>query len=383
MARSSDLLDMVRGIRLATARGSASLCAAVVTPGRWVRFAAGRPWAAVQAVRDAGRAWAATPTYSGRSVYVDRPDGSRKLRSFRPYRLDELLKLKFQSAHWVFLYSARLGIADSVVILRFRTEGLLANLLHVLESLHRTRPGARVHVDWVLQGNEVGFRYGNVGDDLWTALFRPLGPYPQGAPLRASLPIDFAFWGTGKDHLTGWRLRRHRKAYHVTLSKWLEVTNPRILQQVREISARSLEGRFCVAVHRRVPNTQVANLQAGGQVPSLNDFIGTAEAILAKRNAPDWAVFLATDDAGAIDAFRRAFGARLVVRDNVQRTTATAEEVHFRAWDRLSLADAEDVLIDTILLSRCDVLIHASSSVSTVAALMNPVLSLVRASASG
>jgi len=93
---------------------------------------------------------------------------------------------------------------------------------------------------------------------------------------------------------------------------------------------------------------------------------------------PDYAVFLATDDADAVGVFRRAFGPRLVVRDDVQRTTADGVEVHFRDWDRLSLTDAEDVLIDTMLLSHCKVLVHASSSVSTVASIMNPALALVR-----
>jgi hypothetical protein len=36
------------------------------------------------------------------------------------------------------------------------------------------------------------------------------------------------------------------------------------------------------------------------------------------------------------------------------------------------------VLIDALLLARCDVLLHASSSVSTLAGLLNPALCLVR-----
>ena len=98
----------------------------------------------------------------------------------------------------------------------------------------------------------------------------------------------------------------------------------------------------------------------------------------------DWAradarIFLATDDAEAVDAFRDAFGSRLIVQDNVKRTTASEREVHFGDWQTLSLADAEDVLVDTLLLSRCNLLVHASSSVSTMASLLNPDLTLIRA----
>jgi hypothetical protein len=38
------------------------------------------------------------------------------------------------------------------------------------------RPGASVHVDWVLKGTEIGFRYGELGDDIWALLFRHWGP---------------------------------------------------------------------------------------------------------------------------------------------------------------------------------------------------------------
>lgn len=341
-------------------------------------MAASRPWAAVQAGFDAGRAWAITPPRHANSEYDRGEHGGHHLRSRRKFRRGELLKLKAQFARGAFVHSARLGIAHAVVITRFRGEGLLANLLHVLEVLHRVRPGAHVHVDWVLRGNELGFRYGDVGDDIWALLFETLGPCPSGRPHRATLPIDYALWGTGKDYLTGRRLRKHRHAYHSTISKWLEITNKEVLEQVRRICAESLDGRFCIGIHRRVGNAQVADLQADGRVPSLECFIETVESILTREGMPDYAVFLATDDADAVGVFRRAFGPRLVVRDDVQRTTADGVEVHFRDWDRLSLTDAEDVLIDTMLLSHCKVLVHASSSVSTVASIMNPALALVR-----
>ena len=141
------------------------------------------------------------------------------------------------------------------------------------------------------------------------------------------------------------------------------------------------DGRFCIGIHRRVDNALVADLQSDGKVPSLEMFIRAVEVILSiltKEGISENAIFLATDDAEAVGEFKRAFGSRLIVRDNVQRTTSDAAEVHFRDWDRLSITDAEDVLVDTVLLSKCDVLVHASSSVSTVASIMNPALTLVR-----
>lgn len=375
------MLDKMRESGMSAMRTATNMLVFVWTRIRWAGIAASRPWAAVQAGRDAGRAYVIFPLRYSWFAYDVNKGRDRRLQSGRKFGRMELLKLKALNAHLVFAHSIRLGVARSVVITLYGSEGLLANLLHVLEVVHRVRPGARVHVDWVLTGKESGFRYGDVGDNVWPQLFQTLGSLSSEIPFRATASIEHAFWGTGKDYLTGRRLQKHRNAYHSTVSKWLEITSERVLQIVRGTYLQRMDGRFCIGIHRRVGNVQVADLQGDGLVPSLENFIETVNSILTREGMSDYAIFLATDDAEAVGAFRLAYGTRLIVQDQVQRTTPDAAEVHFRDWDRVSLADAEDVLVDTVLLSRCNVLIHASSSISTVASIMNPALTLVRVSA--
>ena len=337
------------------------------------------PRAVVQAVFDAGRAWVIVPTFYGRAIYARNAKGGWLRRHRRPFRRKEVLKLKIAATRQVFVESVILGVAGSVVIPRYPEEGLFANLLHVLEVVRRVRPDASVHVDWVLKGTEIGFRYGDQGDDVWARLFKALGPC-RPATHQAAAPLDIAFWGTGREHLTGKRLQKHRQVYYSTIQRWLEITNKRVLEEVRQTFAQFLDGRYCIGIHRRVGNVRVADLQSDGEAPSLEMFIRTVEAILsilASQDIRDYAIFLATDDAEAVGELKRTFGSRLIVRDDVQRTTSDAGEVHFREWGRLSITDAEDVLVDTVLLSKCDVLVHASSSVSTVASIMNPALTLM------
>ena len=339
------------------------------------------PRAVVQAVFDAERAWLIVPTSYGRAVYARNGKGGWRRRHRRPFRVKEVLKLKIASTRRVFIESVKLGVARSVVIPRYPEEGLIANLLHVLEVVRRVRPDASVHVDWVLKGTEIGFRYGDRGDDIWARLFQTLGSGPPATTHQAASRLDLAFWGTGRDHLRGRRLQKHRQVYHSTILRWLEITNTRVLEEVRQTFAQFLDGRYCIGIHRRVGNVLVADLQRDGKVPSLEMFMRAVEAILSiltSKDIRDHAIFLATDDAEAVGVLKHAFGSRLIVRSNVQRTTSDAVEVHFSDWGRLSITDAEDVLVDTVLLSKCDVLVHASSSVSTVASIMNPTLTLVR-----
>jgi hypothetical protein len=337
--------------------------------------------AAAQAAKDAGRAWAVVPHFYRKATYARAPNG-RWRRSWRPFRPDEVLRLKVAIALGVWVASIRLGVSRDVVVTRHPEEGLLANLLRVLEVIRRVRPDARVHVDWTLTGAERGFRYGRTGQDVWAQLFRAIGSPSTERAYHPVSPVDYAFWGKGKDHLTGRHLQKHREIYHCVALKWLEITNHRVLAHVEEICTRHFQGRFCIGVHRRVGNALVARLQKDGKTPSLEWIISRVESILsvaAKAGHADHTVYLATDDAEAVGAFKSAFGDRLIVRENVQRTTARGTEVHYGEWSQVSITDAEDVLIDTVVLSQCNVLVHTSSSVSTVASIMNPALILVRA----
>ena len=211
-------------------------------------------------IRDAGRAWIVAPTVYRRAVYASNASGGWSLRHRRSFRRREVLKLKVSATRRIFIESIKLGVASSIVIPRYPEEGLLANLLHVLEVVHRVRPDASVYVDWVLKGSEIGFRFGDVGDDIWARLFQTLGPRPPAITHQATSRIDLAFWGTGRDHLTGRRLQKHRHVYHSTVLKWLEITDKRALERVSQTYVQFLDGRFCIGIHRRVGNVQVANL---------------------------------------------------------------------------------------------------------------------------
>src|SRR5688500_9322570 len=128
----------------------------------------------VEAASDASRAWSINPNLFALNKYEVQEGGGRRLVSRRAHRLVERYLIKFLKAVLTFWHSTGVRLAKEVFIPRLGGEGLLANLLHVIEVLHRVRPEARVQVDWSLTGKERGFRYGQVGEDVWTGLFHPL-----------------------------------------------------------------------------------------------------------------------------------------------------------------------------------------------------------------
>ncbi len=262
---------------------------------------------AVQAAIDAGRTWTIMPNVYRKVGYTRAVNGGWRIRHRRRFRLREVLRIKFGAALRVFVASVRLGTARDVVVTRYPEEGLLANLLHVLEIVRRVRADARVHIDWTIKGDERAFRYGEKGHDVWVRLFQTLGAPVAETAHQAASRVDFAFWGTGKEHLRGKLLQKHREAYHATLLRWLAITNRRVLAQVEEICTRHFQGRFCIGIHRRVGNPMVAALQIDGKVPSLESIIQTVESIMAVATQGgnlDYSIYLATDDADAAGVFR-------------------------------------------------------------------------------
>ena len=322
-------------------------------------------------IRDATRAFLLTPYLFHRRF--EAPPSCARL----PFR--QVLKQKRLAFRRVYHASLEVRLADQILICHLGSEGLLANILHLLEVLMRVPPTTRFSVSWKLTAGEVGFRYGSPGQDVFEQLFAPIGVDATASMRKAEVALDLALWGNGKDRLKGLNKHIQRHAYNRVFLKWLKIVNERILRDVEDICKLYMQNRFCIGVHRRTPNKGVANCQSDGEAPDLQSFIKLVRKQLADHTALPTMIFLATDDILTVDAFKDCFTSLLHVREDVQRTTAYETEVHYRAWGQLSVKDAEDVLIDTLLLSKCDVLIHASSSVSTVASFINPHMRLIRA----
>ncbi|CAK9044871.1 Hypothetical protein SCF082_LOCUS25428 [Durusdinium trenchii] len=88
-------------------------------------------------------------------------------------------------------------------------------------------------------------------------------------------------------------------------------------------------------------------------------------------------VLLASDDDQAVAAFQDSFGDRLLCREAVKRSQGginerkLPREVHGQE-ERLSLEDAQDCLIDALLLAECDAFVHADSNLTIAVGIMNP-----------
>jgi hypothetical protein len=213
-----------------------------------------------------------------------------------------LLLKRVKTGAFVFGNNLKMRLRKNVRIAALGTEGLFANYLQVLQVLRRLRPDGKVKVDWTLTGEEEGFRYGQIGDDVWSHLFSLRRPAPQEPCWQPHHLLDLTLWRAGKDYLRGDALQRQRYEYNQVINNWVEVTNARVLAETERYYEQFMRGHFCVGVHRRVVNGGTTFLQATRKMPSTETVIERTRAEIRASGAESAVVFLATDDREAVES---------------------------------------------------------------------------------
>jgi len=165
------------------------------------------------------------------------------------------------------------------------------------------------------------------------------------------------YTGPGADplYLSGnwWRARLHDCWEQLTVRKEL----------LDEVEA------YCVTWKERPAALHVRNSKIGaecpqGRAPSLEDYAAVVRGIRGP-------IFLATDNSETLEFFRELLGDRLLSRE-VGRSGDMKTEYHLS--ERQSIRDAQNCLLDALIMSRCSQLIHSVSNIATAVLSINPTL---------
>jgi len=256
---------------------------------------------------------------------------------------------------------------------------------HLVYSLHHG--GIRgVRVEWMASGpggaasgpGDYHFPYGRPQDgNLWERFFEPIPTPidPRWPVVKAvghadlKLAVVYAHYTYRFDET--WRRR-----YHSAFRRYIRVL-PHIQAKVDAIHAR-MRGRHVIGVHMRNGGHKVEYFS--GRAVGFETYISRIQELAASLGR-DWAVFLATDVGENVSRFADIFGERLIVQTGVTRqpdnpTGDNNLQIHHNNPDP-ALKLGEDVLIDCLLLSKCDALVHSVSHVATAAGYMNPRMKMI------
>jgi hypothetical protein len=237
-----------------------------------------------------------------------------------------------------------------ILVPHVRGAGLFSQFNKLITVMEASQT-ADIYVDW-----RQGTLYGRRSDgNLFEHLFHQLAPLRRGDQRVSDWP-HYRYTGTAAAALyphDSWR-----RPLNLWWSK-LRVL-PALLAEADGFLAP--HGSAVTAVHIR--NSRIGAECPTRIAPTLGDYREALAGIERK-------VFLATDNAEAVHEIKELLGDRLLVR-NFDRSPDMNTELHH--WRRQTVRDAQDCLVDALIMARCCRIIHSVSNIATAVLYMNPAI---------
>lgn len=156
-----------------------------------------------------------------------------------------------------------------------------------------------------------------------------------------------------------------------------------IRQKVDEFYRRHMEGHYAIGVHARgtdATSTQEIRPHRQGSLV-LSKYVTEVRRLLEVQ--PAARIFVATDARSSLDCLKEAFGGRVLATDSIRHENGEAAGHGPTGWimpayvaaDRDRAArNGEEAIVEYLLLSRCDYLVHNGSSLARTVLLNVPGL---------
>jgi hypothetical protein len=268
---------------------------------------------------------------------------------------------------------------SEIIVFQSYEAGFFSNfncVMSYLASLDRFPNLQTIGVDWTIRRRyRSHFSFGQPEDgNIWIHFFEPL-PFPPHRSIlthRMNRFLDYQI--TGKNATGLYRSGdAWRKRYHTAYTRYIHV-RPEIERRVSEIYDTRMKGHCCLGLHIR--HSLHKREQPDKRMPTIQDFIASANHFV-KTQPRSTVVFLATDTAEVVNQVTEAVRAPVVIQPDVTRASADSKKQLHIGNPNPALKLGQDVLVDGLLLARCDALIHVTSNVATAVGYMNPDIEMI------
>ena len=225
---------------------------------------------------------------------------------------------------WEYYFEPVMGLSYKAFTTLVEREQIVPSLIHAFNNRNR--------VDQILQPKDPGF----------------ISHFWVGDP-----PRNPAEWMTRKRHLG--------REY---VAKYVRV-KPHIWSLVDEFYGQNLDQYHTYGVHIRGTDFGYA------EPTKPETYFKAIHESIRKDQHSDIRIFLATDQEQFVDLFRKEFGNIVVTYSSIR---STSEMAPFQFNHISPYKKGEDVLVDMLLLSRCNFLFKCASAVGEYAMWFNPSL---------
>ena len=171
----------------------------------------------------------------------------------------------------------------------------------------------------------------------------------------------------------------YRKAAHDIINKYIRI-KPHILNQVESFYQEQMKDHFCIGVHVRYAIMH----EREAVHPPLEEYFQEVDSLLKAHKEKNVRIFLASDSHSVVGDFRKRYGDTLVAIDayraqdkedpSLMYSNPAFWAAHPQIWhkEKPGYNGGVGTLIDCLLLSKCEYLIHITSNVATHACFFNP-----------
>ena len=179
----------------------------------------------------------------------------------------------------------------------------------------------------------------------------------------------------------------YRQHIHDVINQYCRLKS-NIKNEVEKKYVQLINGKMAIGVHARIARAH-AWLVPGKRLPTLQDYFAEVDRLLKKHKNDDVVIFVASDSHAAIDSFKERYGERAVsieafrsAQDQdpcIMYTKGQYMKEHPDVWhqEKHGYFGGVTTLLDCLLLSRCDYMIHTTSNLAFFACYYNPMLKTI------
>jgi len=175
----------------------------------------------------------------------------------------------------------------------------------------------------------------------------------------------------------------YRLYAHNIINKYIKI-KPHILEEVEAFYKKHMEGHVCIGIHIR--NGKAHQGEAPGGHPAYHTYAAEIDRYLRKHKNEKVKIFLASDSHAVISYFKSVYDDKIVYLDTYRAQTNEDPGLMYDAakyWmshpdefnaKKPGYRGGLGVLMDCLLLSKCDYFIHITSNVATYVCFFNPYI---------
>ncbi len=266
--------------------------------------------------------------------------------------------------------------------------GFFAELHKVMQCLiHYEKDLAQVYVDWT----DEFFPYKDGADENgWDLFFEPIPPTRK---TTTKVVQKIIVNSTAQHHelhdqccTAPWvaydQYLPYRRLIHKKLTKYIRL-KPAIQNEWDAFYNAQMKGYKCIGVHARIAR-QHAWLVPGKRLPQVDDYFKEIDRLIKIHQGKNIKIFVASDSHQAIRQFKERYGDRMLSIEAyrseedkdpcIMYTSGSYYKTHKNAWheQKHRYFGGLTTLLDCLLLSKCNYLIHTTSNLAFFATYYNP-----------